>query len=233
MDGMQVAFLHVGHDLVCPTILVRSLRAHNSSATILQCSDSSTPQIGGIDEVQRFKGDVANLMTFRLSCFSRLQIDAPTIFLDTDMICLQSLDLPEILHDNDVAVCRRQFDTKRLIEINLNEMKLTEYSGKTLGQVYPYLACATVARSSDFWTDCLQNLLQLDPKFHFWYGDQEAIRNVVASKKYKTTMLPESIYACLPEVQPLYGNVVKLLHFKGPDRMKMMIDQAKKMGFLS
>jgi hypothetical protein len=228
----QVAFLHVGQDIICPTILVRSIRAHNPDAMILQCSDSSSPQVEGTNAVQRFEGDVANLMKFRTSCFSRLQIDAPTIFLDTDMLCLQRLDPPAILHDNDIAVCRRQFDTKGLIEINLKNMSLAEYSGKTLGQVWPYLGCATVTKGNNFWIECLQNLLQLHPKFHFWYGDQEAIRNVVASNKYKTALLPESIYACLPEAQPLYGNAVKLLHFKGPGRMKMMIDHAKKIRLL-
>ena len=150
-------------------------------------------------------------MTFRLSCFSRIQIDAPTIFLDTDILCVQKVDLPQILHDNDIAVCHRQFDTKSLIKADSKRMKLPEYAGRTMGQVYPYIACATVTKSNDFWITCLKNLLELDPKFHVWYGDQEAIRNVVASNKYKTALLPESIYACLPEMQPLYRKQVKLL----------------------
>ena len=232
MDGMQVAFFHVGHDLVCPTLLVRSIRKHHSDAMILQCSDFSAPQIEGTDAVHRIEGDVANLMTFRLTCFSRLQIDAPTIFLDTDMLCLQKLDFSAILQDNDIAVCHRQFSTKSFFNIASESFPLPEYADKTLGQAWPYIPCATVTRSSDLWNDCLQNLLQLHPKFHRWYGDQEAIRNVVTSKKYKMAILLESIYACLPEVQPFYGNDVKLLHFKGPDRKSMIIDYAKRTGLL-
>lgn len=238
MDMTQVAFLHVGQDIIYPTLLVQSIRAHNPQATILQCSDLDTPQVDGTDAVQRLEGDVVNLMTFRLSCFSRLKVETPTIFLDTDMLCLQKLDLFRILHDNDIAVCRRQLGAKHLFRTYINlesisgSINLTEYTGKRLEEIWPYLACATVTKSSNFWTECLQNLLQLDPKFHLWFGDQEAIRNVVGSKKYKTTLLPEIVYACLPEAQPLYGKQVKLLHFKGPARKKVMIDHAMKMGLL-
>ena len=229
---MQFTFLHVGHDVVCPSLLVRSIRAFHSDATILQCSDLSAPQIEGTDAVHRIEGDIANLMTFRLTCFSKLKIGAPTIFLDTDMLCLQKLDLAAILQDNDIAVLYREFEKKIFVNVGYKGISLTEYSGRTVGQVWPYLACTTITKSPDFWNDCLQNLLQLHPKFHHWYGDQEVIRNVVGRNKHKTTSLPESIYACLPEAHPQYGDAVKLLHFKGRRRKPAMIDQAKKMGLL-
>ena len=229
----QIVFLHVGQDYIYPTLLVRSIRSHHPRARITQCSDLHTPQVEGTDAVQRLDEDVANLMTFRLSCFSQLKIEAPTIFLDTDMLCLKCLDLPGILRDNDIAVCHRQFEIKQFVNINFKRMNLCEYTGKTFGQAWPYLACATITKSTDFWVDCLQNLLQLHPKFHLWLGDQEAIRNVVASNKYKTGLLPESIYACLPEVRSLYGQQVKLLHFKNAKRKEIMVDQAKKMGFVN
>ena len=125
------------------------------------------PKIPGVDEVFRFVGDVSNLMTFRLWCFSSLDITIPTLFLDTDMLCVGSVDPAQAIQDADVAVCAREFGCQDIINTSFREMDLSEYSGKTFGEVYPYVACATVTRSSKFWKDCLQNLRQLHPKFHF------------------------------------------------------------------
>ncbi len=101
-------------------------------------------------------------------------------------------------------------------------MDLAEYEGKTLGEVYPIIACFTVTRSPRFWQECLANLMQLDGKFHYWYGDQEAMRNVVRTDRFKVRYLPESKVACLPE----YADPANLplgLHFKGPARKEWMI----------
>ena len=54
----------------------------------------------------------------------------------------------------------------------------------------------------------------LPAKFHYWYGDQEAIRNIVNSGRYQVTDLPESLYACLPEYEtPAVAPVIS--HYKG------------------
>ena len=221
-NAPHIVFLHVGNETLFPTLLVRSLRMHNPNASIVQCSDPCSPKIPGVDEVFRFVGDVSNLMTFRLWCFSSLDITIPTLFLDTDMLCVGSVDPAQAIQDADVAVCAREFGCQDIINTSFREMDLSEYSGKTFGEVYPYVACATITRSSKFWKDCLQNLQQLHPKFHFWYGDQEAIRNVANSGAYRVKFLKESIYGCLPDQrdgptsQPGQASrAPQLYHFKG------------------
>jgi hypothetical protein len=214
-------FLFVGRTTELPTILVRSLRAANPDSRIIQCSDTDTPP-SEADEVVRFSGDTTHLMTFRLRCFSELALDEPAMYLDVDMVCLRRIEPQAVLGDFDVAVCKREYGlgTPAL----LGKMDLSEYDGLTIGQVWPYIACCTVARSQ-FWADCYANLLRLDPKFHAWFGDQEAIRNVVATGKYRARYMMESIYAHIPYEKR--SSSPRLLHFKGTDGKAAMLDWAR------
>jgi hypothetical protein len=220
-------FLHVGFDLTMPTLLVRSLRTVHGQAEIIQCSDQSSPVVGGVDAVHRIAGDTGNLMTFRLASFAGLNRSCPAFYLDTDMLCVKPLDPEASLDGCDVAVCSREFNRDDRLNLRFKGLDLSEYAGKTLGEVYPFVACATVSRSGSFWADCLANLGALNPKFHYWYGDQEAIRNVVRSGKYRTAFLPESVYGCLPEWRP--PTPPSLFHFKGPGRKPIMLEYARHM----
>lgn len=218
------AFLHVGNDGFMATTLVQSLRRMHADARIVQCTDRVTPAIAGADSVFRFDGDTGKLMTFKLRCFADIELPSATLFLDTDMVCVKPVDPVAALGDNDVAVCVREFDVNRTFKAKFGTMALNQYSGMPMGAVYPFVACATITRKADFWRDCLANLLSLDPKFQDWYGDQEAIRNVIGQKRYKAGTLPESIYACLPERES--ARHAAILHFKGRERKSLMQQHA-------
>jgi hypothetical protein len=243
MSQPQFAFLHVGVDATVPTILVRSIRAYNPEARIIQCSDPDSPKIAGVDRIFRsHQRDPQLLMTFRLQCFAQLDIAEPTLFLDTDMMCLGSLDPAGILRGNDVAVCEREFEITVPFNFQVSlgragqpigsRVYFVDYAGKTIGEIYPYIACATITKSSNFWSNALEILLGMDPKFHAWYGDQEAIRDLVKGGKYRVTFLPESIYARLPDQPVRVGTKSKIYHFKGGPRTQVMIDLARKAGYL-
>lgn len=226
-------FLHVGADVGAPTLLVQSIRALHADAEVIQCSDRLSPEIEGVDTVRRFDGDTTNLMTFRLQCFAGLERHLPALYVDTDMLCARPLNPAAILGSHDVGVCKREFDGGDLLNTRFKGMDLCEYEGKTLGDVYPYIACATVTAGSAFWRECMANLTGLHPKFHFWYGDQEAIRNVVNGGRFNTIALPESVYGCLPERQGSGPKAPRLLHFKGAARKPMMFDYARRLRIAS
>jgi len=221
----RFAFLHVGDDVTLPAILVKSIRRFHPAATIAQCTDKSSPAVAGVDEVSRLEGDSDKLMTFRLASFAALQAGAPTLFLDTDMIVLAKLDFSAMLDRHDVAVCRRQFDLNVEMSPRLRNLEFSEHAGRTLGEVYPYLACTTLTRDNAFWLACLAELERLDAKLHVWYGDQQAIREVVNSGRFRVRLLPESVYACLPN-RPQKSSAPRILHFKGPALKQAMIDAA-------
>lgn len=230
--ALRVAFLHVGQDSVLPGIMVRSIRQFNPEAHITQCTDRATPDVSGVDEVARIDGDVGHLMTFRLRSFAGLPIGEPTLFLDTDMVCANRIDAAGELGKFDVSVCVREFNKDVLLNPRAMDIDLREYEGRTLNEVYPYLACAVIAKDPAFWSSCLDNLMSLPHKFHRWFGDQEAMRNVIAAGGRSVGGLRESIYACPPNVAADPARRPMLFHFKGPLLKQSMIDAARRAGWL-
>jgi hypothetical protein len=85
----------------------------------------------------------------------------------------------------------------------------------------------------EFWCRCLEEFLRLPAKFQHWFGDQEALRNVVNARRDAIRWLPESIYACFADLEPKreHATRIKLCHFKGPGLKQMMLDCAKMIGF--
>jgi len=214
-----IAFMHTGDQIELPTLMVRSFRAHNPTFRIVQVADPESPAIEGVDEVVRSPMQDKNIMLFRMRCFAGLPTDDPTWFLDTDMLCNRPLQLEE--PDTGVAVCLREFGKNMMFNTRFGGMDMSEYEGRTLGSIYPYVGCATYLNSSRFWSDCLANMEALDPKFYNWYGDQEAIRNIVESGRYKVSMLRERLYACLPEHAAQTADPY-IFHYKGQRKGEML-----------
>lgn len=212
-------FLHLGGDPLVK-LLVRSIDKTNRDARVIQCTDPHTGQVPGTTEVYRYEGDTSNLMTFRLKAFSELRLQEPAIYLDTDMLVLAKLEPQDILGEADVACCERSFGRNTLLNTSFRGMDLSEYKNKTFGEVYPILAAFTVTQTFDFWAVCAERLLTMDGKFHYWYGDQEAMRDVVRTNRFKMRLIPEATFACLPEFAQ--GTSPKLLHFKGAQRKDWM-----------
>lgn len=234
-----IVFLHVGNDTALPTILAQSIRAQNPNARIIQCTDSDTPSVKGADEVIRIDGDTGRLMVFRLECFSRLGLHEPALYLDTDMICVAPFDPENFLDGLDVAVCERDYEGDELFrtdhphpDLNRQGRTFSEHAGKTLFETFPYVACATITRDHLFWDDCLEILLELEEKYHVWYGDQEAIRRVVNDGRHRIGKIPENRFGHLPGSPDPDGGEPVLLHFKGAERKQMMIELGRENGFL-
>ena len=232
MSGPHIAFFHIGPETVYPTVLVRSIRANNPHARLVQCTDAAGPAVAGVDDVVRFDGDAARPMRFRLECFARLPTSVPTLFLDTDMICVRRLDPEAALEGREAAVCLREYNKDMVLQVDAMDVGLDEYAGRVIGEIYPYVGCAVATNGPRFWNACLDNMRSLPPKFWNWFGDQEAIRNVIDRDGFKVAFLPESIYACLGDVETDPSTNPRIFHFKGPGRKQSMLDCARQFGFL-
>jgi hypothetical protein len=232
MAGPHIAFFHVGRETIFPIVMVRSIRAHNPGAHIIQVTDRISPDIAGVDEIVRFDGDSSHPMGFRLECYAMLPTRVPTLFLDTDMICVQPIDPAAALERNSAAVCLREYLKDMPLDTGAMGVDLSEHRGRRLGDVYPYVGCVTAASGPEFWNACLAELRRLPAKFWHWFGDQEALRNVVNGGTYKVGWLPESIYACLVDVETDPTKNPKICHFKGPARKRLMLQCAVQAGFL-
>lgn len=170
-------------------------------------------------------------MTFRLKAFSEANMNSPAIYLDTDMLVLRPIYPHELVGSARAALCRREFHCDQEFNTSFGGLDLSEYSGMTLEEVYPYIACATVTKSHEFWNECKIILSKLDAKFHKWYGDQEAIKRAQQNNATHYLELPESRYACLPDF-PEKAREASILHFKGQSRKAAMLTWAKHLGLV-
>ena len=121
-------------------------------------------------------------MTFRLRSFAGLPISEPTLFLDTDMVCVDRIDAVSELSEYDVSVCVREFNKDMLFDPRAMDIDLREYEGRTLDESIRIFACAVIAKNPEFWSLSLNNLIVAAGQISsIVFGEQEAMRNVLAA----------------------------------------------------
>ena len=222
MDACFV-FMHVGSEIEVPKMFVDSVRRIMPDSTIIQCTDDHTQEIQGVSRVFRLPLDQRYLMSARLKLFSELRLNHPAIYLDTDMLLIRKVQPIKILGEREVMVCRRDFDRIALFNRKMQGEDFQEYENQPLGVVFPYVACATISRDFNFWEWCYSVLTVIDKKFSRWYGDQEAIKRVIAGlDQHRYGFLEEHLYGCLPEYAGRLRRKPLIIHFKGGFRKAAM-----------
>ena len=208
-------FFHVGADLGMPTRMVESLVRHNPKAEIIQVTDHLTPTVPNVTWVYPTDGDREHLMAWRVQAFANLGLSDPAMYLDTDMVVNKPI-LPEhVLGDAHIAVCRRSFNRDAVFNPRQRGQDYSEYTGRTLDQVYPYLGCCTITASCAAWDAMAARYAALPDRFKVWYGDQEVLREYVDSlPSHWVEYLPESDYGCLPEYAGKFPHHA-ITHYKG------------------
>ena len=206
-------FLHVGDDISYPQKMVKSLLRHNPNANVIMCTDKNTPDVMGVTERREFELNRDEMMTSRLKAFSELRLGEPALYIDTDMLFVDQVNVRELLGDNEIVMCRREFAKDGIFNVEQRGMRFDEHKDKTIDEVYPYIGCATATRDGDVWKRLYGMLDGMDKKYRRWYGDQEALREY--AKANKIGEMPESVIGCLPEYKE---HQAKIVHYKGPDR---------------
>ena len=225
MNKFDFVFFHVG-DTFYPTLLIKSKKKFNPDSQIFYITDKKNKNIEGATNTIRIDCNVENLMTSRLLGFSELKLNSPAIYIDTDVLI--SKNIPnELFNENEIYLCKRSFMIDSIINTSFKNMDLSEYKNKTLGEVYPFIACFTYATNYKFWEECYNILINLNKKFHYWYGDQEALRIINDQKKFNIGYLNENLICSTPEMLNETSKVYSI-HFKGPNRKKLMSTFAEK-----
>jgi hypothetical protein len=206
-------FFHVGNDISYPQKMVKSLLRYNPNANVIMCTDSSTPDVMGICRREEFEVDRENLMYSRMKAFAELNFTRPALYIDTDMIFVDRVEVEELLQNKRVSLCRREFGKDAIFNVEQRGIRFDEYEGKTLDELYPYVGCAVATENSDPWYEMLKIYDSLDSKFKKWYGDQEVLREY--GKRYFPPVMSESVIGCLPEHK---HDGAKIIHYKGPSR---------------
>lgn len=221
---MKIAFFAIGKQAFSEaSLLVRSVRLLNSDITVMQLTDVTTPEVPGVSEVVRFEGlNPEHIMTARVEAFAAVDTSIPTLFLDTDMLMLRvPASLSELPSSSEVIrLCRRYYDRSAAFNWQFRGLSFDEHRGKTLDEAFPWLACATFVYRAQFWNLCLQRLRNLRRDYHVWYGDQEAMRQVVGTTVTSQNPLCESEFAALPDKIEA-KELPYILHFKGQGRKNL------------
>ena len=225
MNKFDFVFFHIG-DTFHPTLLTKSIKKFNPDSKIFYITDKKNKNIEGVTNTIRIDCNSDDLMTSRLLGFSELKLNTPAIYIDSDVLITKNIP-NELFNQNEVYLCKRSFMIDSIINTSFKNMDLSEYKNKTLGEVYPFIACFTYATNYKFWEECYNILINLNKKFHYWYGDQEALRIINDQKKFNIGYLNENLICSTPEMLNDTSKVYSI-HFKGPDRKKLMSTFAEK-----
>jgi tetratricopeptide (TPR) repeat protein len=215
------AFFHVGDDISQPQKMVKSLLRHNPDAYITMYTDKDTPDVMGITRRVDTAVNREELCYHRVKAYAETYASSilPAMYLDTDMLVQGEIVVKDLLEPHrDVAFLRREFQRDGVFNVDQRGINFSEYEGKTIDEVYPYVGCTIVAKNPQVWKDLLAIYDALDPKFRKWYGDQEALRIYAEKYPERVSEINESVYGCLPEHKT---DDAKILHFKGEARKKL------------
>jgi tetratricopeptide (TPR) repeat protein len=215
------AFFHVGNDISQPQKMVKSLLRHNPDAFITMYTDKDTPDVMGITRRVESEVNREELCYHRVKAYAETYATSivPVMYLDTDMLVQDKIVVKDLLESyKNVVFLRRDFHRNAVFNVEQRGLTFGEYEGKTIDEVYPYIACTVIAKNPQVWKDLLAIYDTLDPKFRKWYGDQEALRIYAEKYPERVSEIHESVYGCLPEHKT---DDAKILHYKGPDRKKL------------
>jgi len=215
------AFFHVGDDISQPQKMVKSLLRHNPDAFITMYTDCYTPDVMGITRRVESEVNREELCYHRVKAYAETYASSilPAMYLDTDMLVQDKIVVKDLLEPyKDVVFLRREFQRDAIFNVDQRGINFSEYEGKTIDEVYPYVGCTIVAKNPQVWKDLLAIYDALDPKFRRWYGDQEALRIYAEKYPERVSEINESVYGCLPEHKT---DDAKILHFKGEARKKL------------
>lgn len=195
---------------------VESLRESNPTARIIMCTDSKTPLIDGTERFE-LDSDSTDFMEYRLRIYAALGLKYPAMYLDDDMVVCSEMFPDALLGKQRALFCERSFNRESSFNPSMKGLTFSEYEGKTMAEVFPYLACATVTQDYTVWSELLSIMDHIDPKYRKWYGDQEAMKIWAKMNDFGTLL--ETQYACLPEY--LEGRDPKIIHYKGSRKEQM------------
>lgn len=230
---MNFYFFQIGNEIDYASLLVNSIRKTNPESKIIQVADLDAPIIKNIDNCLRYKGDKKNICKFRFECYSKIKFEenVENIFLDTDMIVLEKLSPKLIFQSFENIFCLRHYPIRRLASENDYFKNKPEYLNKTFSEVMPILACFIATKDINLFKTMNKIYEDLDEDLKYWYGDQIVLRKYCEAYKKNIGLVSEYYYGNLEikilddgrfDKNFLLENKIKIVHFKGENRKKLM-----------
>ena len=218
----NIAFVSIGDESHnCADLLVKSIKKTNSNCRIIQISSKEDRNISNIDEKIIFDFKSATFMFNRLeSQMAVLEKFGPTIFLDTDMLVNKDLStIFDKLLNNDLVFTQRK--NNFYLNDTFHNIKFSEFTNKTANEVMPFNGGFLGVGNIAIQKKLLQIYSELPSKFHYWYGDQEALKKLYDAKEFKISLLDSNYNYNVKDISN-YDKNICIYHFKG--RFKKLIN---------
>ena len=217
----NIAFVSLGNQSKeCADILVKSIRKNNSNCRIIQISTEKDRNVIGTDEKLIFDFKSATFMLNRLeSQIVIVEKYGPTVFLDSDMLVNKDLnEVFNLLKKNDLIITERKNNFSVLDTFFIKEhgasIKFPEFTNKTINEVMPYNGGFIGAGNTSVLKKLLQLYSDLPSKFHFWFGDQVALKKIYDAKEFKILVLDSNYNYSVKDISN-YDKNICVFHFKG------------------
>lgn len=195
---MKIVFIQYGQDITCAEMMVGSCKALGYE--VIQLSDKVAPDVPGADFVLRRAKDAPSM----LWRYQRLlDIPAPYIMLDTDILVAK--DISEAIQ-KDAAVTWRPVHNVIVKDVGVVPM--------------PYNGGFLAVNNDAFMRALVDKMEAQEPRWQEWYGDQMALRDVVAEEKFDVKILRDQAWNYVPD---FLGDTTpaRVLHFKGKRKSMM------------
>ena len=173
----QIVFYWVGKELKIPSLLVSSARmVYGKNINIIQLSDYNTGMVSGVDKIIRGENS-GHILLDRVKLYCEIETEKKTtIFLDADSLLIQKLKLNEF--SKGYHLLKRESGGSSLINHQWPEY-YPEFIGKTFEEVMPFLiGVVIICHQKNFFTKLYKEFYKLHKRFHRWYGDQIALKNL-------------------------------------------------------
>ena len=228
-EKLRISFFHIGDNTDQANMFCESVKKiFDQSAEIIQISDAKSRKAKGIDKIFRssqFKKE--SIMLSRMIGYSQLlRLEPkPTVFFDTDMLIMKRF---RINFNGKPILCLRSYDKQKLLKEypyrtqSTKTIRFPEHKGQLLGDLYPYVGCFYADTSDIFLNKAIKIYESLHKKYHFWFGDQIALRE--AAKNTNILTIDESKIACDPSEYNGLQKEAIAIHFKGSKNKELMKD---------
>ena len=229
---MNFAFTYIYSDIFdMGSILSYSIKKYHKNSKIIQISDQKTKKIELADFVERFNFNKSQFIFDSMK--SKREISnkyGPTIFLDADMILLDSIE--DFFSDDkfNFSITRRPLNQHdRIIkDTKIHREKFPELINKKLNVEMPVNAGIFFCKNIELMDYMISVFSVMTKNYYRWYGDQIALRELLKKYKKDIKIFDGDIFNYTPT--SLIDNIdnKKVLHFKGGNRKLMLFEMAKK-----
>lgn len=206
----------------CAEALTASVHTAMPGVQVVQLSDPTTSAVDGVDDVQRLPAQP--MAALRLA--HQAAVDGEWLFVDTDILIRRDVRDVFTSKDFEIAVTTRNWPHLSAAEGFTDRM--------------PINAGVVFSRSQTFWQEAVTALAAATKLDQSFMGHQQVISDLATSGRFRVAQLNGAKYNLPPYVCDKHGEVDKsrakmsrkllaaasILHFKGPLRKALMLDQA-------